>query len=57
MLAEIDSLLSSYNSAGNLLEESPAPHLFGSPMGAGPGMSVGAYRIVREIGRGGMAFV
>ncbi len=57
LLAEIDSLLSSYNSAGNLLEDSPAPHLFGSPMGASPGMSVGAYRIVREIGRGGMACV
>jgi serine/threonine protein kinase len=54
--AEVESLMLHYARADSLLENSPAADaLFFSPVMVGK--RVGAYRIVREIGRGGMAVV
>jgi eukaryotic-like serine/threonine-protein kinase len=56
--AEVESLLLSSNEADSLLENPPAANL---PSLSGPGKppekTIGAYRIVREIGQGGMAVV
>src|ERR1700722_16546602 len=54
--AEVESLILHYARADSLLENSPAADaLFFSPVMVGRG--VGGYRIVSEIGRGGMAVV
>jgi serine/threonine protein kinase len=56
LLAEVESLLSNYDGADSLLENSPAANIlpFRPAM---IGKKIGAYRIVREIGQGGMAVV
>ncbi|HWY02171.1 MAG TPA: serine/threonine-protein kinase [Candidatus Acidoferrum sp.] len=54
--AEVESLLLHYAGADSLLENSPATEALSfSPVMVGK--RIGAYRIVREIGRGGMAVV
>ena len=55
--AEVESLLSHYDGADSLLEGSPAAELFPSAAGLMIGKTVGAYRILSEIGQGGMATV
>ena len=52
---EIESLLSSFDGAPNFLEESPI--LLSALSSAMTGKRIGAYRILREIGYGGMAVV
>jgi eukaryotic-like serine/threonine-protein kinase len=51
---EIESLLSNFDSVPDFLEQSPAAALYS---GALAGKRIGAYRIIREIGQGGMAVV
>jgi serine/threonine protein kinase/tetratricopeptide (TPR) repeat protein len=55
--AEIESLLSSFDGATNFLEDCPAADLLAAQSRAMQGRRIGAYRIVREIGQGGMAVV
>ena len=54
--AEIESLLSSFDGATTFLEDCPVADLV-SPARAMAGRKIGAYRIIREIGQGGMAVV
>src|SRR6202167_6070054 len=54
---EIESLLSSFDGATTFLEDCPAADLVSGQSRAMAGRRVGAYRIVHEIGRGGMAVV
>jgi len=54
---EVESLLSSFDGADTFLEDCPAADLFTKQARAIAGKKIGAYRIVREIGRGGMAVV
>ena len=54
---EVESLLSSFDGADTFLEDCPAADLFTKQSRAIAGKKIGAYRIVREIGRGGMAVV
>ena len=59
--AEVESLLVNYDRADSLLENSPAANVLSSPSDLPSdlkiGKKIGAYRIVREIGHGGMAVV
>jgi serine/threonine protein kinase/tetratricopeptide (TPR) repeat protein len=55
--AEVESLLAHFDGADSLLENSPAANLLSMHPVAMTGRRLGAYRIVREIGRGGMAAV
>src|SRR5271170_935622 len=55
--AEIESLLVSFDGAPTFLEDCPAADLLPEQWQAIAGKKIGAYRIVREIGRGGMAVV
>jgi serine/threonine protein kinase/tetratricopeptide (TPR) repeat protein len=59
--AEIESLLSSFDGASNFLEEFPAADLLSAQSQLltekMAGKRIGAYRILREIGQGGMAVV
>jgi len=55
--AEIESLLSSFDGAGSFLEDCPAADLLSAQSRAIAGKKIGAYRVVREIGQGGMAVV
>ena len=55
--AEIESLLSNFNGATTFLEDSPALDLFSALSPTAVGKRIGAYRILHEIGRGGMAVV
>ncbi len=56
--SEVESLLVSYDGADSILENSPAAQPFSfSPTVAQTERRIGSYRILREIGRGGMAFV
>src|SRR5271168_3150795 len=55
--AEIESLLSSFDGAGTFLEDPPAVDLLSAKSPALAGKRIGAYRILLEIGRGGMAVV
>jgi serine/threonine protein kinase/tetratricopeptide (TPR) repeat protein len=57
LLAEVESLLVNYDGADSLLENSPAANLFSFHPVVMTGKRVGAYRIIREIGHGGMAVV
>ena len=58
---EVESLLSSFDSASNFLEECPAADLLSAQAQLltekMAGKRIGAYRILREIGQGGMAVV
>src|ERR1700691_3497997 len=54
---EIESLLSSFDGATTFLEDCPAADLVSGQSRAMAGRRVGAYRIIREIGHGGMAVV
>jgi serine/threonine protein kinase len=54
---EILSLLSSFDGAGTFLEDCPAADLLSAQSRAMAGRRIGAYRIIREIGHGGMAVV
>jgi serine/threonine protein kinase/Tfp pilus assembly protein PilF len=53
---EIESLLSSFDGAATFLEDCPAADLL-SAQPSPAGRRIGAYRIIREIGQGGMAVV
>ena len=55
--AEIESLAAHYNSADSLLENSPAFNLLSIQPDRIIGKRLGAYRVVRAIGHGGMAVV
>ena len=55
--SEIESLLSSFDGAATFLEDCPAADLVSAQSLAIAGKRVGAYRIRREIGQGGMAVV
>src|SRR5206468_2232849 len=57
LLQEVESLLSRHDAADSLLENSPAAYAFSFPSGTMIGAEVGAYRILSEIGQGGMAVV
>jgi len=57
LLAEIESLLESHDAADTLLEDSPAASLFSGHASTMIGRQVGMYRILGEIGQGGMAAV
>ena len=54
---EIESLLASFDGAATFLEDSPAADLMSAQSHAIAGRRIGAYRITREIGQGGMAVV
>jgi serine/threonine protein kinase/tetratricopeptide (TPR) repeat protein len=54
---EIESLLSSFDGAATFLEESPAADLLIAQLRTMAGKRIGAYRILGEIGHGGMAVV
>ncbi len=54
---EIESLLSSFDGASNFLEDCPAADLLCAQASAMAGKRIGAYRILREVGHGGMAVV
>src|SRR5579863_1831637 len=54
---EIESLLSSFDGASTFLDDCPAADLLSAQSSAMTGRRIGAYRIVREIGQGGMAVV
>jgi serine/threonine protein kinase/Tfp pilus assembly protein PilF len=55
--AEIESLLSSFDGAATFLEDCPAAGLLAEQSRGMTGRKIGVYRIVREIGHGGMAVV
>jgi serine/threonine protein kinase len=54
---EIESLLSSFDGAPTFLEDCPAADLLSARSRGMTGRRIGAYRILREIGQGGMAVV
>jgi eukaryotic-like serine/threonine-protein kinase len=54
---EIESLLSSFDGATTFLEDCPAADLLSAQSHAMAGKRIGSYRIIREIGQGGMAVV
>jgi len=55
--SEIESLLSSFDGAATFLEDSPAADLLSAQSRTMVGKRIGAYRILGEIGHGGMAVV
>jgi serine/threonine protein kinase/tetratricopeptide (TPR) repeat protein len=55
--AEIESLLSSFDDAPAFLEDCPAADLLSAHSSAIAGRRIGAYRIIRECGHGGMGIV
>jgi len=55
--SEIESLLSSFDGAATFLEDCPAADLLSAQSHLMTGRRIGAYRIIREIGQGGMAVV
>jgi serine/threonine protein kinase/tetratricopeptide (TPR) repeat protein len=54
---EIESLLSSFDGAATFLEDCPAADLMSAQASALVGRRIGAYRVIRECGHGGMAVV
>jgi len=54
---EIESLLSSFDGAATFLENCPTADLVSRQSRALAGQRIGAYRIIRQIGQGGMAVV
>ena len=57
LYAEVESLLESDQAEDNLLDNSPLDDLDADTFLSRTGQLVGAYRIIREIGRGGMGSV
>src|SRR5580692_4142751 len=57
LLAEIESLLLHHDQADSLLENSPIAAWRSLDPAAWPGRRIGAYKIVRQLGEGGMAVV
>jgi len=57
LCAEIESLLSSFDDAPTFLEDCPAADLLSAQSSAIAGRRIGAYRIIRECGHGGMGIV
>lgn len=57
LLAEVESLLAHHDQADTLLENSPTPRWLPFEPAAWIGKRIGAYKIVRELGEGGMAVV
>jgi serine/threonine protein kinase/tetratricopeptide (TPR) repeat protein len=55
--SEIESLLSSFDGTTSFLEDCPAADLLSPQSRPMAGRRIGAYRIIREIGQGGMAVV
>ena len=55
--AEIESLASHYEGADSLLENSPTANLLSFGIDVMAGKRIGAWRIIRTIGQGGMAVV
>jgi serine/threonine protein kinase/tetratricopeptide (TPR) repeat protein len=55
--AEIESLLSSFDDAPTFLEDCPAADLLSAQSSAIAGRRIGAYRILRECGHGGMGII
>jgi serine/threonine protein kinase/tetratricopeptide (TPR) repeat protein len=55
--AEVESLLSNYDAADSLLEHSPVCDVLSFQPDAMTGQKIGAYRLIRELGHGGMAVV
>jgi eukaryotic-like serine/threonine-protein kinase len=54
---EVESLLASFDGAATFLESCPAADLLSTQSRVTAGRRIGAYRIIREIGQGGMAVV
>jgi eukaryotic-like serine/threonine-protein kinase len=54
---EVESLLSSFDGTSTFLEDCVAADLLAAQSSATAGRRIGAYRIMREIGQGGMAVV
>ncbi len=57
LFAEVESLLLHHDQADTLLENSPAARWLSFDPGTLTGKRIGAYKIVRELGEGGMAVV
>ncbi len=57
LLAEVESLLLHHNQADSLLENSPATRWASFEPAALTGKRIGVYKIVRQLGEGGMAVV
>jgi len=57
LFAEVESLLANHDQADTLLENSPAARWLSFDPAAWRGKRIGAYKIVRELGHGGMAVV
>ena len=57
LLAEVESLLLHHDQADSLLEHSPTSGWLSFDPAAWTGRRIGAYKIVRELGEGGMAVV
>jgi serine/threonine protein kinase/tetratricopeptide (TPR) repeat protein/TolB-like protein len=57
LFAEVESLLLHHDQADTLLENSPATRWLSFDPAAWTGKRIGAYKIVRELGEGGMAVV
>jgi serine/threonine protein kinase/tetratricopeptide (TPR) repeat protein len=57
LFAEVESLLLHHDQADTLLENSPAARWLSFDPAAWTGKRIGAYKIVRELGAGGMAVV
>jgi serine/threonine protein kinase/tetratricopeptide (TPR) repeat protein len=57
LLAEVESLLANHDQADSLLEHSPAARWLSFDPDAWTGKRVGAYKVIRQLGEGGMAIV
>jgi len=57
LFAEVESLLAHHNQADSLLENSPTARWLSFEPSAFAGKKIGAYRVIRELGEGGMAVV
>jgi len=57
LFAEVESLLLHHDKADSLLENSPAARWLSFDPAAWTGKKIGAYKIVRQLGEGGMAVV
>lgn len=57
LLAEVESLLAHHDQADSLLEYSPTSRWLSLRPSAWVGKKIGVYRIIRELGEGGMAMV